>query len=121
MPDVHNGCATVATSDNCALRREDEVLQPLLEVVNRYEPWTQCVSSVTTMQVGHCSRRQDVIERSMLCEHQVSSILFARPKAMRHCKAWRLQYVRNVVTMDVPHLSVGIEVSEKSVLQGKGE
>ena len=40
MPDVPNGCATVATSDNCALRREDEVLQPLLEVVNRYVPWT---------------------------------------------------------------------------------
>ena len=40
MPDVHNGCATIATSDNSALRREDEVLQPLLEVVNRYVSWT---------------------------------------------------------------------------------
>ena len=39
----------------------------------------------------------------------------------QHCKAWRLQYVRNVVTMDVPHLSVGIEVSENSVVQGRGE
>ena len=41
-----NGCAIVATSDNCALLREDEVLQPLLEVVNRYVPWTFCKASL---------------------------------------------------------------------------
>ena len=40
MPDVHNGCAIVVTSYNCALRIEDEVLQPLFEVANRYVPWT---------------------------------------------------------------------------------
>ena len=39
----------------------------------------------------------------------------------QHCKAWRFQHVRNVVTMDVPHLSVGIEVSENSVVEGREE
>ena len=71
MPDVHNGCATVATSDNPALRREDEVLQPLLEVANRYVPWafakplwivnwmTQhclCLVSVRVMSYYHAGR-----------------------------------------------------------------
>ena len=39
----------------------------------------------------------------------------------QHCKAWRFQHVRNVVTMDVPHLSGGIEVSENSVVEGREE
>ena len=50
MPDVHNGCATIATSDNCALRREGEVLQPLLEVVNRYVSWT--LQSLSGKSIG---------------------------------------------------------------------
>ena len=89
--------------DNCALRREDEVLQPLLEVANRYVPWTSakplwivnrmtqhclCLVSVRVMSYYHAGRSLSPMTRRKssdrcCCELQVCSILFARPKAMR--------------------------------------
>ena len=64
---------------------------------------------------GHEAHAATSMEHSTYEEH--SSVTCGKAQ---HCKASRLQRVRNVVTMDVPHLSLGIEVLENSVFRKRG-